>query len=153
MSNNILEIKNLVTEFTSDNHSVKAVNNVSFSISEGEIVGVVGESGSGKSVTSLSAMGLIPSPPGKITGGKILFTKSNGETVDTTRLEPEGLRRIRGNEMSMIFQEPMTSLNPVFTCGNQVVEVIVLHQKVSKQEAKKSKRAREGRMDEARRKS
>ena len=111
MSNNILEIKNLVTEFTSDNHAIKAVNDVSFSIAEGEVVGVVGESGSGKSVTSLSAMGLIPSPPGKITEGEILFTKSDGNTVDTTKLSPEELRGIRGNEMSMIFQEPMTSLN------------------------------------------
>lgn len=137
MSKNILEIKDLVTEFTGDKDSFKAVNGVSFSISEGEIVGVVGESGSGKSVTSLSAMGLISSPPGKITNGEILLTKSDGETLDTTKLDAEVLRSIRGSEMSMIFQEPMTSLNPVYTCGNQVVEAIVLHKKVSKQEAKK----------------
>ena len=136
MSNKILEIKNLKTEFKSDNHSIKAVNDISFSINEGEIVGVVGESGSGKSVTSLSVMGLIPSPPGKITKGEILFLKSDGTTVDTTKLNPEGLRKIRGNEISMIFQEPMTSLNPVFTCGDQVTESIILHQKISKQEAK-----------------
>ena len=136
MSNKILEIKNLITEFKSDNHSIKAVNDINFSINEGEIVGIVGESGSGKSVTSLSAMGLIPSPPGKITQGQILFVKSDGTTVDTTKLNLEGLRKIRGNEMSMIFQEPMTSLNPVFTCGNQVAETIILHQKISKQEAK-----------------
>lgn len=137
MSKNILEIKDLVTEFTGDKDSFKAVNGVSFSISEGEIVGVVGESGSGKSVTSLSAMGLISSPPGKITNGEILLTKTDGETLDTTKLDAEVLRSIRGSEMSMIFQEPMTSLNPVYTCGNQVVEAIVLHKKVSKQEAKK----------------
>lgn len=136
MSNKILEIKNLITEFKSDNHSIKAVNDINFSINEGEIVGIVGESGSGKSVTSLSAMGLIPSPPGKITQGEILFVKSDGTTVDTTKLTLEGLRKIRGNEMSMIFQEPMTSLNPVFTCGNQVAETIIIHQKTSHQEAK-----------------
>lgn len=133
---NILEIKNLITEFTSDNHSIKAVDDVSFTIEEGEIVGVVGESGSGKSVTSLSAMGLIPSPPGKITNGQILFTKKDGETVDTTKLAAEDFRKIRGNEMSMIFQEPMTSLNPVFTCGDQVVEALILHKKLTKIEAK-----------------
>lgn len=133
---NILEIKNLITEFTSDNHSIKAVDDVSFTIEEGEIVGVVGESGSGKSVTSLSAMGLIPTPPGKITNGQILFTKKDGETVDTTKLAAEDFRKIRGNEMSMIFQEPMTSLNPVFTCGDQVVEALILHKKLTKSEAK-----------------
>jgi len=136
MSNKILEIKNLTTEFKSDNHSIKAVNDISFSINEGEIVGVVGESGSGKSVTSLSVMGLIPSPPGKITKGEICFVESNGTKVDTTKLNPEEIRKIRGNEISMIFQEPMTSLNPVFTCGDQVAESIILHQKISKQEAK-----------------
>ncbi len=136
MSKKILEIKNLITEFKSDNHSIKAVNDISFSIKEGEIVGIVGESGSGKSVTSLSAMGLIPNPPGKITQGEILFETSNGTIVDTTKLDSQGLRKIRGNEISMIFQEPMTSLNPVFTCGNQVTEAIILHQKISKKEAK-----------------
>tara|TARA_Y100000589_G_scaffold94180_1_gene89027 strand:+ start:1378 stop:3129 length:1752 start_codon:yes stop_codon:yes gene_type:complete len=136
MLRNILEIKNLTTEFTSNNNSLKAVNNVSFSIDEGEIVGVVGESGSGKSVTSLSAMGLIPSPPGKITSGEILFTKSDNTTVDTTKISYESLRKIRGNEVSMIFQEPMTSLNPVFSCGEQVAEAIILHQNVSSKEAR-----------------
>ncbi|MBI34669.1 MAG: ABC transporter ATP-binding protein [Flavobacteriales bacterium] len=136
MPNKILQIKNLTTEFTGDNSSLKAVDGVSFSIEEGEIVGVVGESGSGKSVTSLSAMGLIPSPPGKITQGEILFTKWDGTTVDTTQRKADSLRSIRGNEMSMIFQEPMTSLNPVFSCGDQVAETIVLHQKLSGEEAK-----------------
>ncbi len=136
MPEKILEIKNLTTEFKSDNHSIKAVNDISFSINKGEIVGIVGESGSGKSVTSLSTMGLIPSPPGKITNGEILFVKSDGKTIDTTKLNNKDLRKIRGNEISMIFQEPMTSLNPVFTCGNQVAEAIILHQKVSKNEAK-----------------
>lgn len=136
MSNNILEIKNLVTEFSSRNGTVKAVDDVSFSVQEGEIVGVVGESGSGKSVTSLSAMGLIPSPPGKISGGEILFTKKDGVVVDTTRLSNEELRKVRGNEMSMIFQEPMTSLNPVFSCGNQVAEALMLHKGLNSKEAK-----------------
>lgn len=136
MSLNILEIKNLIIEFRNDNNSVKAVNDVSFSVKEGEIVGVVGESGSGKSVTSLSAMGLIPSPPGRIVQGEILFTKSDGTTIDTAKIDTEDLRKIRGNEMSMIFQEPMTSLNPVFSCGDQVAEAIILHQQVSKAEAK-----------------
>ena len=137
MLDNILEIKNLTTEFISNNNSTKAINRVSFSIKEGEIVGVVGESGSGKSVTSLSAMGLIPSPQGKVTHGEILFTKSDGITVDTTKISSDSLREIRGNEMSMIFQEPMSSLNPVFSCGDQVAEAIVLHQEISIQEAKK----------------
>ena len=137
MLDNILEIKNLTTEFISNNNSRKAINRVSFSIKEGEIVGVVGESGSGKSVTSLSAMGLIPSPQGKVTHGEILFTKSDGITVDTTKISSDSLREIRGNEMSMIFQEPMSSLNPVFSCGDQVAEAIVLHQEISIQEAKK----------------
>ena len=136
MSNNILQIKNLITEFSSRNGTVKAVDDVSFSVQEGEIVGVVGESGSGKSVTSLSAMGLIPSPPGKISGGEILFTKKDGVVVDTTRLSNEELRKVRGNEMSMIFQEPMTSLNPVFSCGNQVAEALMLHKGLNSKEAK-----------------
>ena len=93
MSNKILEIKNLTTEFKSDNHSIKAVNDISFSINEGEIVGVVGESGSGKSVTSLSVMGLIPSPPGKITKGEICFVESNGTKVDTTKLKSRGNKK------------------------------------------------------------
>ena len=135
MANKILDINNLVTEFISDNNSVKAVNNVSFSIHENEIVGIVGESGSGKSVTSLSAMGLIPSPPGKITNGEILFTKKNGETVNILNLSPKELRNIRGKEMSMIFQEPMTSLNPYHRVGNQITESILLHSNVSKKEA------------------
>ena len=136
MSNNILEVKNLAVEFTSDNNNVKAVNDISFSISTGEVVGIVGESGSGKSVTSLSCMGLIPSPPGKIVQGEILFTKKSGEVVDTTNLSNKNLRKIRGNEMSMIFQEPMTSLNPVFTCGNQVAEALILHKGINKKEAR-----------------
>ena len=136
MENPILDIKNLVTSFHSPNETIKAVNDVSLTLHKNEIIGIVGESGSGKSVTSLSIMGLIPNPPGEITGGEILLNKSNGEVVDTVRLSKKELQKIRGKEVSMIFQEPMTSLNPVFTCGDQVIETILLHQNISKKEAK-----------------
>jgi peptide/nickel transport system ATP-binding protein len=132
----LLEVKNLVTEFKTDDGIVKAVNNISFSLNRGETIGIVGESGSGKSVTSLSVMRLIPNPPGRIASGEILFHPKDGRVVDLTKLSEEEMRKFRGNEISMIFQEPMTSLNPVFTCGNQVMEAIILHQKVSKEKAK-----------------
>lgn len=135
MAEPLLEIRNLVTEFSSDGKMLKAVNDVSFTINRGETVGIVGESGSGKSVTSLSVMRLIPNPPGKITGGEIIYHGKNGP-VDLLKLSDKEMRNLRGNEIAMIFQEPMTSLNPVFTCGNQVMEAIFLHQKVSKAEAK-----------------
>ena len=135
MPEKLIEVKNLVTEFNTENGLVRAVDNISFDINKGEIVGIVGESGSGKSVTSLSIMRLIPNPPGKISGGQILYKHSQKGTVDITNLHEEEMRSIRGNEISMIFQEPMTSLNPVFTCGDQVAEAIMLHQKVSKKEA------------------
>lgn len=136
MSDILLEVKNLITEFNTENGNVKAVNDVSFQIKKKEIVGIVGESGSGKSVTSLSLMRLIPNPPGKITQGEILYHTDNG-IVDLVNISEKEMRSYRGNEISMIFQEPMTSLNPVFTCGYQVVEAILLHQKVSKEEAKR----------------
>ena len=132
----LLEFKGLVTEFQTEGKIVTAVNNVSFSLNKGETIGIVGESGSGKSVTSLSAMRLIPSPPGKISSGEILFHNNSDSPIDLLKLTEEEMRKYRGNEISMIFQEPMTSLNPVFTCGNQVVEAIMLHQKINKQEAK-----------------
>ena len=132
----LLEFKNLVTEFHTEGSTVKAVNNISFTLNKGETIGIVGESGSGKSVTSLSAMRLIPTPPGVISGGEILFHKENNEVVDLLKLSKEEMRSYRGNELAMIFQEPMTSLNPVFTCGDQVVEAIMLHQKMNVQEAK-----------------
>jgi len=131
----LLEVKNLVTEFKTDDGIVKAVNDISFVLHRGETIGIVGESGSGKSVTSLSAMRLIPNPPGRIAGGEINFHKKDGTVVDLTKITEEEMRKYRGNEISMIFQEPMTSLNPVFTCGDQVVEAIVLHQKVTKKQA------------------
>ncbi len=132
----LLEVKNLVTEFRTEDQIVKAVNNISFTLHKGETIGIVGESGSGKSVTSLSAMRLIPNPPGRIASGEIIFHSDSKGAVDLTKLSEKEMRAFRGNEIAMIFQEPMTSLNPVFTCGDQVMEAIMLHQKVSKQEAK-----------------
>ncbi|MCA6362310.1 MAG: ABC transporter ATP-binding protein [Bacteroidetes bacterium] len=131
----LLDIRNLVTEFRSGDETLKAVNNVSFTVRKGETVGVVGESGSGKSVTALSVMRLIPNPPGKITGGEIIYHSRTKGIVDLTKVSEKDMRDFRGNEIGMIFQEPMTSLNPVYTCGNQVMEAIMLHQKVTKQEA------------------
>lgn len=131
----LLDVQNLVTEFRSDIYNVKAVNDVSFSVGRGRTLGIVGESGSGKSVTSLSVMRLIPNPPGRITGGKTLFTEADGTSVDLLSLPEDAMRSYRGNRIAMIFQEPMTSLNPVFTCGDQIVEAIRLHRNVSKAEA------------------
>ena len=132
----LLEIKNLVTEFYGEDETVKAVNNISFTLSHGETVGIVGESGSGKSVTALSIMQLIPNPPGRITGGEIIFHSKKHGPIDIVKLSEKEMRALRGNDIAMIFQEPMTSLNPVFTCCDQVMEAILLHQKCSKKEAK-----------------
>jgi len=136
MNNTLLEFNNLVTEFHTDGKVVTAVNNISFTLNKAETIGIVGESGSGKSVTSLSAMRLVPSPPGKIASGEILFHRKDGETVDFLQISEKEMRQYRGNEIAMIFQEPMTSLNPVFSCGDQVMEAIMLHQSISKSEAK-----------------
>lgn len=131
MSEILLSIKNLCVDFKSDGGMVRAVNDVSFDIPKGKTVGLVGESGSGKSVTSLAIMGLIPNPPGKVSQGSIEF-----EGVDLLSLSDSEMRKIRGNNISMIFQEPMTSLNPVFTVGNQIDEALILHQDLSKKEAR-----------------
>ncbi len=131
----VLEVKNLTTVFRSDRQTITAVDNISFSLTRGKTLGIVGESGSGKSVTSLSVMRLIPNPPGKIAGGKAIFIEKNGDRTDLLSLTDEQMRKYRGNRISMIFQEPMTSLNPVFRCGDQIVEAIMLHQKCSKAEA------------------
>lgn len=137
MQKKLLEVIDLQTHFSTEEGTVKAVDKVSFTIYRGETVGIVGESGSGKSVTSLSIMQLISSPPGEIVGGKILYyPDDNDEAIDLLQLQESQMRQYRGNEIAMIFQEPMTSLNPVFTCGNQVMEAILLHQKTSKAEAK-----------------
>jgi len=131
----LLEVKNLVTQFRTERESVKAVNDVSFTLNSGETIGIVGESGSGKSVTSLSIMQLIPNPPGKITAGEIIYHTKDNQQIDLVKLPSNEMRKYRGNEIAMIFQEPMTSLNPVIKCGEQVMEVILLHQRVSKKEA------------------
>ena len=136
MGNTLLEFKNLVTEFRTEGTSVKAVKGISFTLNRGETIGIVGESGSGKSVTSLSAMRLIPNPPGEITGGEIIFHQKDGTATDLLKISEEEMRAFRGNDIAMIFQEPMTSLNPVFTCGDQVIEAIILHQKLNKKQAK-----------------
>ncbi|MEH7389473.1 ABC transporter ATP-binding protein [Bacillus sp. JJ1503] len=130
MTTKLLDIQELQVQFKTEGGIVNSVNNVTFSVDKGETVAVVGESGCGKSVTSLSILGLISSP-GKITGGKIGF-----EDKDLTTINKKQLRKIRGNEIAMIFQEPMTSLNPVFTIGNQMSEVFRVHQNLSKNEAK-----------------
>lgn len=132
----LLEVRNLKTHFKTDNGIAKAVNDVSFTIYRGETVGIVGESGSGKSVTCLSIMRLIASPPGYIAGGEILYHRPNGEVIDLVKLSKQEMRSYRGNEISMIFQEPMTSLNPVYTCGDQVMETILLHQDTTRSKAK-----------------
>ena len=136
MKNKLLEFQNLVTEFQTEGTIVKAVNDVSFTLNKGETIGIVGESGSGKSVTSLSAMRLIPSPPGKISNGNIVYHDGDSK-INLLNISEQKMRSYRGNDIAMIFQEPMTSLNPVFTCGNQVTEAIILHQNLDKKEAKK----------------
>ena len=135
MSLPLLNISNLVTEFNTEDHSVRAVDDVNITLHKGETVGIVGESGSGKSVTSLSVMRLIPSPPGKISEGNITYTNRKGISTDLLSLPENEMRKFRGNEIAMIFQEPMTSLNPVLTCGYQVAEPLRLHKGLSKKEA------------------
>jgi len=125
----LLEVKNLQTSFFTDRGVAPAVNDVSFHVDAGEILGLVGESGCGKTVTSLSILRLI-SPPGRITGGEVFFQGS-----DLLRMPEKSMQKIRGNKISMIFQEPMTPLNPLMTIGNQVAEPLVLHQKLNKKEA------------------
>jgi peptide/nickel transport system ATP-binding protein len=134
----VLEVKNLKTYFDTEDGVVRAVDGVTFAIDPERTLGVVGESGCGKSVTARAIMGLVKSPPGRIEGGEILFQRE-GRIIDLAKLNPKGeeMRRIRGNEIAMIFQEPMTSLNPVYTIGNQIMEAIILHQRVSKRQAKK----------------
>jgi len=131
----LLEVNNLKTYFYTDEGVVKSVDGVTFHIQKGETLAVVGESGSGKSVTSLSIMRLIPSPPGKIADGTVIFRGRDGTPRDITKVAESDMRKIRGNEISMIFQEPMTSLNPVYTVGDQIAEAVVLHQNKSKKEA------------------
>ena len=131
----LLQINNLRVDFVTELGTVTAVNNISLEVNRGEIVAIVGESGSGKSVTALSVSQLLTSPPARFTGGEILFSPA-GETINLLAATQGELRRIRGNQIAMIFQEPMTSLNPVFTCGEQVMEAIQLHQKAKPSLAK-----------------
>ena len=130
MSNFLLDINNLNVEFTAKGKKIKVLSDVSFNLGYGETLGIVGESGCGKSMTALSIMNMIPNPPGRISSGSIYL---NNE--DLLKAPKQRLNEIRGNEISMIFQEPMTSLNPVFTIGYQLIETIIRHKRISKKEA------------------
>src|SRR6476659_9505903 len=130
MPSPLLEVSGLSVAFETDRGQIRPVRDVSFSIYPGQTVALVGESGCGKSVTSLSILRLIPIPPGRVLGGKVIF---NG--VDLLSLSEKQMRGVRGKDIAMIFQEPMTSLNPVYTIGDQIAEAVILHQKVSTREA------------------
>lgn len=132
----LLEVRELKTYFHTEDGIAKAVDGISFTLYRGETVGIVGESGSGKSVTCLSILRLIATPPGYIESGEILYYRADGSVVDLVQANAKTMREYRGNEIAMIFQEPMTSLNPVYTCGNQVLEAILLHQHMDKKQAK-----------------
>ena len=134
MSSTLLEIKNLSIEFRSNQQTIQAVKNIAFTLQKGEILGIVGESGSGKSVTALSIMQLIASPPGKINQGEIIFNTL--KKINLLSLSEKEMVSYRGKEIAMIFQEPMTSLNPVMKCGKQVLEIVKLHLSLSSKEAK-----------------
>jgi len=133
----ILDVRDLSVHFHIDGQIVRAVDGISYAIGEERTLGVVGESGCGKTVTGLSIMGLVQSPPGRLEGGSILYFR-NGQPIDLAKLSPKGrqIRSIRGNEIAMIFQEPMTSLNPVYTIGQQIMEAVILHQKLGKKQAR-----------------
>ncbi|MCK4288295.1 MAG: ABC transporter ATP-binding protein, partial [Bacteroidales bacterium] len=132
----LLEVNNLTVDFKTENENVRAVDDISFSLKKGEVLGIVGESGSGKSVTALSIMRLIQTPPGKIISGDINYYDPSGNKIDLSLLSKKNIQSFRGKKIAMIFQEPMTSLNPVYTCGNQIVEAIRQHQNISKKKAK-----------------
>ncbi len=128
--NPLLEIKELSVEFNTSEGKVYAINELNYTLGQGETLGIVGESGSGKSVSSLGIMKLIPNPPGKIVHGEILY-----DGKDLVNISEKEMEKIRGNEISMIFQEPMTSLNPIITCGKQIAESLILHRGMKKKEA------------------
>src|SRR3954468_18517133 len=130
MADPLLEIRNLSVGFKTERGEIRAVNDVAFSIFPGQTVALVGESGCGKSVTAMSILRLIPSPPGKVLGGRIEFAGR-----DLLSLSEREMRSVRGRDVAMIFQEPMTSLNPVYTIGDQIAEAVTLHQHVSRSEA------------------
>ncbi|HQV59271.1 MAG TPA: ABC transporter ATP-binding protein [Chitinophagaceae bacterium] len=132
----LLSIKNLSVDFIAESGVTHALKNISINVNRGEIVALVGESGSGKSVTSLSILQLLPSPPAKYSTGEIIFSENGNDATDLLKRNRYEMQDIRGNKIAMIFQEPMTSLNPVLTCGDQVMEAILLHKQVSKENAK-----------------
>ncbi|KDE65579.1 peptide ABC transporter ATPase, partial [Fusobacterium necrophorum DJ-1] len=132
MEGKLLEIKNLEVQYVTDEETVYAVNSIDIALNEGETLGLVGETGAGKTTTALGIMRLVPNPPGKIIGGEIIY---EGENL--LKLSEEEMRKIRGNKISMIFQDPMTSLNPVMTVGEQIAEVIQIHENTSTEEAMK----------------
>ena len=132
----VLSVEELTIRFHTHERALTAVDTISFSLRRGETLGIVGESGSGKSVTSLALMRLINQPPGKVQQKAITYTPAEGPAVDLSRISDKGIRQYRGNDIAMIFQEPMTSLNPVYTCGDQVIEAIRQHNPVSKREAR-----------------
>ncbi len=137
MSAPLLEVRDLSVAFDGDAGPVAAVSAVSFTVARGETLVIVGESGSGKSVTSLAVMGLIPRPPGRIAGGAILFHGRDGAITDLACASPAAMQRIRGAEIAMIFQEPMTALNPVYTVGRQIVETLQLHEPLGRRAARR----------------
>src|SRR5215203_4294816 len=134
----LLQIRELQTYFDTMDGVVRAVDGVSFSIAPGRTLGLVGESGCGKSVTAASILRLLPKRTSRIVGGEILFQRNGGDIVDMAKLTPDGemIRSIRGNEISMIFQEPLTSFSPVYSIGSQIAEAVSLHQQVNKHEAR-----------------
>ncbi len=134
MANPILSVRNLSTHFTTTAGTVKAVNNVSFDLMPRETLGIVGESGSGKTVLSLSILGLVPNPPGRVVGGEIVLGTEEGER-DLTKMHEPQLRQVRGDDIAMIFQDPMTSLNPVYKVGDQVAEPLRVHRGHSRRRA------------------
>ncbi len=139
MNDTILDVRHLSVDFQTDERLVRAVDDVSFQVKRGQTVGIVGESGSGKSVTSLAVMGLVPNPPGRVSSGEIWFRglEAEGDAINLLKLPSEDMQKFRGGQISMIFQEPMSSLNPVYTCGYQLTEAIQLHQDVGKAEARR----------------
>jgi oligopeptide/dipeptide ABC transporter ATP-binding protein len=132
----LLEVRDLAVEFATEGGAVRAVSGVSLSIERGEVLGIVGESGSGKSLTALSILRLIPEPPGKIASGSILFSEDGARAEDLAQASEARLRAIRGDRIAMIFQDPMTSLNPYLRIGEQLVEVLTLHKGMSRKEAR-----------------
>ena len=133
----LLNIQNLSIDFITEHQTTNAVKNISFDVNRGEILGIVGESGSGKSVTSLSILQLLPQPPAKFQNGKIIFHDEDAGPIDLVHSDSREIRKIRGSKIAMIFQEPMTSLNPVMSCGKQVMEALLVHKNIAAAEARK----------------